>query len=507
MELKELNEYAKTTQLPLYTTQADLDPKDKPMVEMHAWCARQGDLVVLSSGLILASNPVARSVQNCKIIMRNKGVSIGQVVPAAQSLISMLLANATSVTHGERLADAASVSEQQQRLRALVREARLAQASDIHLEVREDVARIRFRKHGELYLHAEWIPKLAREITSVAFNKETDNAVSHFNPLLPQSASMSLRIDGVDVRLRLASLPAHGGYDVVMRLLTSVDENILSLKELGYTEDQCELLQRAIDMPHGAVLISGPTGSGKTTTVASCLNTIKGHRKVYTIEEPVEKLIRNASQIPINTEHDDRGFASMGRATLRMDPDVITLGEMRDEETAHVMVRAAITGHLVFSTLHTNSATAIVTRLLDMGISASLLSDSNLLVALVCQRLVPVLCTYCSQSILQSALHKPYLSRWRQVFGDGLDELKVRGFACSECRGIGLSGRTVVAEIIWLDKQSRGFIQKADVLGWEHYLEHSGWQSHQHQALELIKMGKCDPLDVERIIGPLSVSV
>src|SRR6185312_6501192 len=171
-------------------------------------------------------------------------------------------------------------------------------------------------------------------------------------------------------------------------------------------------IQRAVNMPHGAVLIAGPTGSGKTTTLASCMNMIRPDRKIYTIEDPVEKLITNASQIPVNTEKEDRDFASMGRASLRMDPDVIALGELRDEDTARVLVRAAITGHLVFSTIHTHTATAIVTRLMDMGISPVLLSDPSVLVCLICQRLAPTLCKRCMAPITSSAAHQAYLARW-----------------------------------------------------------------------------------------------
>src|SRR5206468_3761180 len=134
---------------------------------------------------------------------------------------------------------------------------------------------------------------------------------------------------------------------------------------------------------YGAIIMSGPTGSGKTTTLASCMRLVANQRKVFTVEDPVEKLVPNATQVPINTDHYDRGFANMKRTVLRMDPDVIVLGEIRDEDTAHIMARAAITGHLVFSTVHTNTATDIITRLVDLGISRALLASPNLLVCLM----------------------------------------------------------------------------------------------------------------------------
>lgn len=408
IERQLLEKYAQAFNHKVIESQADLDPKDRPMPEMLPWCYRQGSIVVLGSGTILTSNPNSRSVQNCKIVMLNQGIRPGRVMAASQDLIQMLLANAEAAEEflNQEAIEPEAVSAQQQRLRHLVKEAVSVGASDIHIEVRPEVARIRFRKHGELYLHAEWIPKLGREIASVAFNKETDHAITHFNPLVPQNASMPLEIDNKMIRLRLASLPAHGGFDVVMRILTAGDEQIQTLEELGYPPEQIALIRKAVNMPHGAVIMAGPTGSGKTTTLASALQMIGNDRKTYTIEDPVEKVVKTATQVPVNTEHDDRGFANMGRSTLRMDPDVIVLGEMRDEDTARVMTRAAITGHLVFSTLHTNTAPAIITRLVDMGISPTLLSDPNLLVCLICQRLMPKLCAHCATPISESTAHK-----------------------------------------------------------------------------------------------------
>ncbi len=505
IERELLEKYAEASKQKILDSQADLDPKDRAMPEMLAWCKRQGDIVVLKSGLILSSRPTSRAIQNCKIVMLNKGLRPGRVLGASDNLIQLLLANAQAVEEQVIHPEDLTVSAQQQRLRILVREAIETEASDIHIEVRHDTARIRFRKHGELYLHAEWIPKLGREIASVAFNKETDHAITHFNPLVPQNASMPLEINNIPVRLRLASLPAQGGFDVVMRILTVGDDKVTTLEELGYPLEQSALIHKAVSMPHGAVIISGPTGSGKTTTLAAAMQLVEPDRKIYTIEDPVEKIIKNATQIPINTEHDDRGFANMGRSALRMDPDVIVLGEMRDEDTARVMTRAAITGHLVFSTLHTNTATAIITRLIDIGISPILLSDPNLLVCLICQRLIPKLCQACAIPITESPTHKPYLEHWQKIFTPAeLAKVRVRGITpCKRCDGLGISGRTVVAEIVWVDENSRHFIQKSDILGWEKYLRDHGWEDYHEQALKLMKQGIVDPLDAERIVGEI----
>lgn len=502
-EREQLDRYAAALNAKVLTTIADLNGNERVLPEMLEWCHTQGDIIVLQDGTILSSQPTSRVVQNCKTVMRHKGIQPLKVLPAVSSLISMVIANADREL--KKIGSGAeSFTEQQQRLRMLVREAVIAEASDIHIEVRKEVARIRFRKHGELYLHAEWLPKLGREIASVAFNKETDHAISHFNPMLPQTASMPLIIDGKDVRLRLASMPAHNGYDVVMRILTAGEEEVPTLVELGYNSEQVDMIKRAIKMPHGAVILSGPTGSGKTTTLASCMSMVMQSRKVYTIEDPVEKVVPTVTQVPVNTEHYDRSFASMGRASLRMDPDVIVLGEMRDEDTAHVMARAAITGHLVFSTLHTNSAPAIITRLVDMGISPTLLSDPNLLVCLMCQRLLPKLCPDCKQPIEQSTQHESDLPRFQEKFKDSLAQVYARGHKdCTRCHGLGIMGRTVIAEMIWVDEMSRQYIQQSDVLGWEKYLKETGWRTFKDQACLLVKSGACDPLDAEKFVGEL----
>jgi type II secretory ATPase GspE/PulE/Tfp pilus assembly ATPase PilB-like protein len=501
-----LEQYAAISQRKVLSSQADLGLKDIAMPEMLDWCREQQNIVVLQSGTVLTSEPTSRLVQNCKIVMHNKGLVPGLIFPATSALIKVLLANAEERRHQVDAGQegAVEVSTQQQRLRLLVKAALDMEATDIHMEVRIDIARIRFRKHGELFLHAEWLPKLAREVASVAFNKETDHNITHFNPLVPQNASMPLLIDDREVRLRLASLPAHGGFDVVMRLLTTAEHEVPTLEQLGYLPEQVALLKRALHMPYGAVILAGPTGSGKTTTLAACMRLIEEFRKLYSIEDPVEKVVTSVTQVPVNTEHYDRSFANMARTVLRMDPDVLVLGEMRDEDTAAVMVRAAITGHLVFSTLHANSAPGIITRLTDLGISAQLLASPDLLVCVICQRLAPLLCATCCIPLEQSIRHQPHLERWRAVFDGDYSHIKVRGKDCAKCHGLGIAGRTVVAEMIWIDEAGRQFIHNNHIADWMKHLKASGWSSYMNQLLELVWQGRVDPLDAEALVGELN---
>lgn len=502
-----LEQYASATKTKLVTSPSDIDTKDKVMDEMLAWCKEQGNIVVLRSASILSSDPTSRSVQNCKSLMLSKGIHPGQVFAATEALISLMLAagDGEEVAKRQKGETNASFSDQQRHLRDLVHEAVIQNVSDIHIQVRSTYTKIRMRQHGELRVYAEWSERLGREIASVAFNKETDHATSHFNPLIPQDASMPLKIQGRDIRLRLASVPAHGGFDMVMRILATGEERTKTLEELGYTAEQISIIKMAMKLPFGAIIVAGPTGSGKTTTLASCMEMVENTQKLYSIEDPVEKVVEEATQVPVNTEKEDRSFASMGRAALRMDPDVIILGEMRDEDTAHVMVRASITGHLVLTTLHTNRATAIVTRLVDMGISPVLLSDSSVLRCLMCQRLIAKVCPDCAMPLRESLAHQPFLADWEAVLGkEVLDRAKARGKGCVKCARTGVSGRIVVAEVIWVDEEGRQFIQKCDTLGWEKYLKENGWSDFRDRAIDLIQSGICDPFDAEKVVGPIN---
>ena len=504
-----LEQYASATKTKVVTSAADLDSKDKVMQEMFAWCYEQNHIIVLKSATILSSQPTSRTVQNCKSVLLSKGIHPGQVYGATEALISLLMAsgNESNLVRRQSTEMPTSFSDQQRHLRELVFEAVRQHVSDIHIQVRKHDTKIRMRQHGELRIYAEWSEKLGREIASVAFNKETDHATSHFNPLVPQDASMPLKMNGRDIRLRLASVPAHGGFDMVMRILTTGDERPKSLEELGYTLKQIEIIKMAMKLPFGAIIVAGPTGAGKTTTLASCMEMVDASQKLYSIEDPVEKVVEDATQVPVNTEKEDRGFASMGRAALRMDPDVIILGEMRDEDTARVMVRASITGHLVLTTLHTNRATAIVTRLVDMGISPNLLSDSSVLRCLMCQRLIVKVCPECAIPLRSSTKHQPYIANWEAVLGnDILDRAKARGQGCARCNRTGVNGRMVVAEVIWVDEEGRQYIQKCDTLNWEKYLKQHGWMDFRDRAIDLIQLGLCDPIDAEKVVGPINPS-
>jgi type IV pilus assembly protein PilB len=503
--------YATATKTEIISSIAQIDNIDKPMEAMFEWCkSLNGSILVLKSGSILATNPSERQIQNCKAMMLNKGIYPGQVYAASRTLINLILASdiTNENEYQEQNTSEVTFSEQQKSLRELIDAAVKRNASDIHIQVRSTYTLVRMRQNGELQIFVEWTEQLGREIASVAFNKETDHATSHFNPLVPQDASMPLKIGNKDIRLRLASVPAHGGFDMVMRILATGEDHNKTLEELGYTTKQVDIITTAMRLPFGAIIVAGPTGSGKTTTLATCMSMVSDTAKLYSIEDPVEKVVEKATQVPVNIEKADRGFASMGRAALRMDPNVIILGEIRDEDTASVMVRASITGHLVLSTIHTNRATGIITRLLDMKVSPSLLSDSSLLRCLMCQRLAVKVCPKCCIPLRESRTHQPYVPAWEEILGaEIINQARTRGSGCNNCQNSGVSGRVVVAEVIYVDEESRLMIAKGETLEWEKYLKANGWENFYDRAIDLVTQGIIDPIDAEKVVGPINTKL
>lgn len=497
----------------MFTSQADLNPTDHICRRLFSWCKQltTSRIVVMESGLILTSDLYSRNLQNCRVLMREENISIVKIIQATPELIEQLLESYEESQEENLILDEETLSNTQEQLRALILDAIKNEVSDIHLEVRANVCCIRFRRQGDLILFREWSATAAKRLCFVAFNKESDHLQRHFNPLVPQDAAMQLRLaNGSEVRVRLASIPAHPqpSFDVTLRILATV-EKLSTFAELGYSPAQEKLFNMAMRRPHGAIIVAGPTGSGKTTTLATCLRKVSVQRKIYTIEDPVEKIVPNASQVPVNTEKDDRGFANMARQTLRMDPDCISIGEVRDSSTATMMARAAITGHLVLTTLHTNSAINIVSRLNELGLSRVFLADPNFLVLLVFQRLVNTLCSHCKKSIYESDKHKEGLLVWEKIFGKNIHSLYVRGENpnCSNCNGRGVDGRIVVAETIWVDNKSRTFIENLNLLDWQDYLLKQGFITSQMHAFQRVAKGEVDVLDAEAIVGQFDPSV
>lgn len=322
-------------------------------------------------------------------------------------------------------------------------------ASDIHLEPFEHEFKVRYRVDGTLYELTPPPKLLALALTSrVKVMAGLDIAERR----LPQDGRIQVSVDGRVIDIRVSILPTAFGESVVLRIL---DKSIvqLSLDQLGFSSDIRQDVAKLIERPNGIVLVTGPTGSGKTTTLYSMLRAINDvGKKIITTEDPVEYELEGIVQVPIQPKI-DLNFARSLRSILRQDPDIVMVGEIRDEETAEIAVQASLTGHLVLSTLHTNDAPGAVTRLLDMKIEPYLVTSS--LTAVLAQRLVRAICRHCRESYEPS---EEILRDLGVKSKDRKDHVFYSGRGCSECGGSGYSGRTAVFELFIMNDVLREMV-------------------------------------------------
>jgi MSHA biogenesis protein MshE len=313
-------------------------------------------------------------------------------------------------------------------------------ASDIHIEPQEKKLQIRFRIDGVMHLQTQADPRIAN---ALALRLKLMSGLDISEKRLPQDGRFNVRVRGTQVDVRLSTMPTQYGESAVMRLLNQ-STGVLGLDNIGMPAEMVERMREVINRSSGMVLVTGPTGSGKTTTLYAALSELNTpERKIITVEDPVEYRMPGVNQVQIN-EKIDLGFDRVLRSALRQDPDVILVGEMRDKATVETGMRAAMTGHMVFSTLHTNDAISTPVRLLDMGAPRYMVALSLQLV--IAQRLVSVVCQSCAKE------HKPLPNEheWlRHEFGDSVDRYRyMSGSGCSNCNGTGFSGRTGVYEML-----------------------------------------------------------
>ena len=323
-------------------------------------------------------------------------------------------------------------------------------ASDVHIEPNEKNVVVRYRIDGDLHEQStfdiSFFPAIS---TRIKILSDIDIAEKR----IPQDGHITKIIEGEKYDFRVSTLPTIHGEKFAIRVL---DKKIfsLSLQELNFSEDVNETINKILMHPHGIILLTGPTGSGKTTTLYSFLRQLnKPNVNIVTIEDPVEFSMESINQIQINNKA-DLTFASSLRSILRQDPDIIMVGEIRDEETAQIAIRAAITGHLVLSTLHTNEAPGAVTRLIDMGVPSYLVSDA--LVAVLSQRLLKRLCPHCRKPVLTTPDQ-------RKALGLKEDVTIYEPNGCPYCNNTGYKGRLAVHEIMYLNNELREVISQPEV--------------------------------------------
>jgi general secretion pathway protein E/type IV pilus assembly protein PilB len=324
-------------------------------------------------------------------------------------------------------------------------------ASDIHLEPFEDEFRIRYRIDG--VLQEIPVPAQLKRFQPAIVSRV--KILSHLNiaeKRLPQDGRIKIRIADSEVDIRVSVIPMLHGEAVVMRLLRQ-NSKLRTLKDLGMARRELECFERVLQLPHGIILVTGPTGSGKTSTLYTALNEINDAvRKIITIEDPVEYQLKGVNQIQVS-EKAGLTFARGLRSILRHDPDVVLIGEIRDEETAQIAVQASLTGHLVFSTLHTNDAPGAVTRLVDMGVEPYLVASS--LEAVLAQRLVRVLCKHCREPD-----ESPTSRVLKSKIGIPAETTIYRSVGCRECRNTGFFGRQAIFEWMDTDQEIRQLVLK-----------------------------------------------
>jgi len=398
----------------------------------------------------------------------------------AERVIAELPADLTEVRVGElplddlvHLANEAPVVKL---VNLLLLEALEARASDVHLEASTRGQQVRYRVDGVLQEAPSPPAHLAAAVVSrLKIMAELDIAERR----VPQDGRIRLRLQDRQVDVRVSTVPTLHGESIVLRLLDK-EQHHGSLKELGMAPDTLARFQAVLAKPHGIVLATGPTGSGKTTTSYAALDRLRtGREKILTVEDPVEYELNGIAQVPVN-EKVGVTFATALRALLRQDPDVMLVGEIRDQETAEIATHAALTGHLVLSTLHTNDAPGAITRLVDLGVAPYLVAST--LEAVLAQRLVRVLCGHCKRPGEPAA-------EQRVLLGAGSD-LIYGAVGCERCRGTGFRGRTGIYELVAMDEDLRARIVEQRSAGeLRRIAEARGMTSLRNDGLRQVRAG------------------
>ncbi len=367
-------------------------------------------------------------------------------------------------------------------------------ASDIHIEPDEQVLRIRQRVDGVLQ---EQVMKEKRITAALVSRLKLMSGLDISEKRLPQDGRFNIRIKERNIDVRLSTMPIQFGESVVMRLLDQ-SGGTLNLDRIGMSDAMLQRFRRNIHKPHGMVLVTGPTGSGKTTSLYGALNELNvAQKKIITVEDPVEYRLQRVNQVQVNTKV-GLNFAGVLRTALRQDPDIVLVGEIRDQETAEIAMRAAITGHLVLSTLHTNDAVSTAIRLIDMGIPGYMVATA--LEAVVAQRLVRRICSSCITDYQPNAHEIAWL---RGMLDEDPAVLSFRhGTGCPHCNNTGYQGRIGVFELLELDEAMTDALRRSDTSAFARAAQTNlRFRPLGHHALDFARQGVTTLEEVIRVSG------
>jgi len=373
-------------------------------------------------------------------------------------------------------------------------------ASDIHIEPDDEVLRIRIRVDGILH---EQVLQQNSVASMIASRLKTLAGLNISEQRLPQDGHFDIYVSGKKIDVRLSTMPIQYGESVVMRLLDQ-SSVVAKLDQLGMPAEMLSHFRYQSGRPHGMILVTGPTGSGKTTTLNAALRERNSpEEKIITVEDPVEYKLSRVNQIQINSQI-GLDFPRVLRSALRQDPDVILIGEIRDHESMEIALRASMTGHLVLSTLHTNSAISTISRLIDLGSKGYLLAST--LRAVVAQRLVRKICTKCTQEVAPVTHEKIWVD---SVLGERAKRAQfMQGKGCSQCMDTGYSGRIGVFEMIVIDEQLKIDLNREDIESFErHANAQDRFSSVLNEAMELALSGVTSIEEVMRVTDGLISSI
>ena len=364
-------------------------------------------------------------------------------------------------------------------------------SSDIHFEPHEEEMRVRYRIDGVLQEAAIIPASVVPAVTSrIKILSDLDIAERR----IPQDGRVSTNVDGKPIDLRVATLPAQYGENVVMRILDS-SKALIDMEQLGMLPQALERFTKAFSQSHGAVLVTGPTGSGKSTSLYAALNQLNTiDKNIITIEDPVEYQLEGLTQVQVNNKA-GLTFAAGLRSMMRADPDIIMVGEIRDRETAQIAIEAALTGHLVLSTLHTNDAPGAVTRLIEMGIEPFLVGSA--VDCVVAQRLARLLCEECKKRVTL-----PAEVMRANGFNVGLDLECYEPVGCARCGGSGYKGRVGLYEVMWVSETIRSLAvarEPAETIA--HAAVHEGMMRLREDGLEKVRRGLTSIAEIARVAG------
>lgn len=514
MTTEELEALAEELGMPFYET-VDIDDIDHDVIAKTPFQFARNNLtlpVKLEDGklLVITAHPAAIQIlDDLRLIYRSPvkvAVAPMKVVEAAINKVYDLSAHSASeviddiaderedldaLVSGlpEDLLETSAEAPVIRLVNSILMEAAKEKASDIHIEPYERELVVRFRVDGALANIVSPPKKLQPLIVSrVKVMASLDIAEKR----LPQDGRLKIVIAGKEIDVRISCIPTAHGERVVMRLLDK-ETMLLGFDQIGMRSDIKTKMKKLIHAPHGIILVSGPTGSGKTTTLYAALSHINSPDKnIITVEDPIEYQVSGVGQMQVNSKI-GLTFASGLRSILRQDPDVIMVGEIRDQETAQIAVQASLTGHLVFSTIHTNDAAGAVTRLVDMGIEPFLIASS--LLATLAQRLVRVLCPDCKESYKADSA----LLAQAGIETDGSQNL-YKPIGCPNCKGTGYRGRTAIYELLPVDDELRPLItQNSDSNAIRQNAQKRGFTSMRVQGAEAALLGVTSLEEVMRV--------